>query len=174
MITEDEVEARFAKCDAMLVRMSTSACERAAKRFAGGDRSAILDAVFECATGPILLPRWARDAFVQAYLETKVGPPLHSSWDDVFGKPHGKHKKLDAKFKANKFQYLVYAAVLELRKGRPRKTDVFPAVARRFARFGIGEAVCRKYYRRIAKMARIDPADTKTIVEAAVRYKLLK
>jgi hypothetical protein len=172
-----EQEARLAKTDALLEQMAISACERAEKRFARGDRSAILDAIFECNTASIPLPRWAREAFQQAYLETKAGPPLHKSWDDVFGKPHGKGKHLDAKFKARKFQYLVYAAVVEMRKNRPRKTDVFPEVAKRsFERFGIriGEALCRKYYRRVAKMARLDPARTKTIIEDAIRYELLK
>jgi hypothetical protein len=154
--------------------MANSACERAAKRSARGDRSAILDAVFECANARMLLPGWARDAFVQAYLETKVGPPLHKSWDDVFGKPHAKHKHLDAKFKASKFRCLIYAAVLEMRNTRPRKTDVFPAVAKRFERFGISEALCRKYFRQVDRMARLEPARTKEWVDMHTRYELLK
>ena len=173
-----EQEALLAEGDALLQQMAIRACGHAEKRFARGDRSAILAAVFECANAGIPLPRWARDAFQRAYLDTKVSPPLHRSWDDVFGKPHGrKGKHLDAKFKASKFQYLVYAAVVEMRNNRPRKTDVFPEVARRsFERFGIriSEALCRKYYRRVDKMARIEPARTKTLIEAAIRYELLK
>jgi len=169
-----EEEALLARGDAMLKQMATGACEHAAKRFARGDRGAILEAVFECANAGMLLPRWAGEAFRQAYLETRVGPPLHKSWDDVFGKPHAKGKHLDAEFKASKFKYLVYAAVIEMRNNRLRKTDVFPAVAERFKRFGIGEALCRQYFRRVSKMARLEPARVKAMVEMEVRREFLK
>jgi hypothetical protein len=167
-------EAWAARVDDLLVRSANTACERAERRLQRGDRGAILDAVFECAIADIPLPRWANKAFRQAYIETRVGPPLHSSWDAVFGKPHGKHKKLDAKFKASKFQCLIYAAVLEMRNTRPRKTDVFPAVAKRFERFGISEALCRKYFRQVDRMARLEPARTKEWVDMHTRYELLK
>jgi hypothetical protein len=171
-----EKEALLAESAALLEQMAISDCELAEKRFARGDPSALLEAIFACANAGIALPRWARDAFVRAYLETKVGPPLHKSWDDVFGKPHGerKGKHLAAEFKASKFRYLVYAAVIEMRKDRSRKTDVFPAVAKRFECFGISEAMCRKYYRHVDKMARLDPVRTKEQVEAKIRYELLK
>jgi hypothetical protein len=151
-------------------------CERARKSFVRGDRGALLEAVFACAASDVLLPRWASDAFVRAYLETKVGPPRHTSWDAVFGKPHSdaKGKHLYAQFKAYKFKYHVYAAVLEMRGTRPHKTDVFPAVAKRFERFGISEALCRKYFRQVDKMARLEPMRTKEMVDMATRYELSK
>jgi hypothetical protein len=168
-----EEEAILADSEALFEQLANSACERAERSYNRGDRSAILEAMFACATSGVLLPPWVKDAFVQAYLETKVGP-LHRSWDAVFGKPHGKDEKLDAKFKASKFQCLIYAAVLEMRNTRPRKTDVFPAVAKRFERFGISEALCRKYFRQVDRMARLEPARTKEWVDMHTRYELLK
>ena len=172
-MTEEE-EVVLARGEALLEQLAHSAYERAERRLKRDDRSAILEAVFNCANSGVPLPQWASNAFVQAYLETVVGPPLHASWDSVFGKPHRKHRKLNAEFKASKFQWHVYAAVLEMRKARSRRTDVFPAVARRFERFGIGEALCRKYFRRVDKMVRREPARIKSLVDAAIRHGLSK
>jgi type VI protein secretion system component VasK len=75
-----EEEAILADSEALFEQLANSACERAERSYNRGDRSAILEAMFACATSGVLLPSWVKDAFVQAYLETKVGPPLHRSW----------------------------------------------------------------------------------------------
>ena len=104
-------------------------------------------------------------------METKIGPPLHATWDVVFGRPHAKYKNLPAKAQEKRLLWPVYAAVLEMRAKEPRQ-DAFPGVAKRFA---ISVALCRKYFRRAYKLA--DWGDergaqfAKRMIEAATNFK---
>src|SRR5262245_55861000 len=139
--------ALFAEGQALHAKMAADA----KRRFDRGDKGAILEAIFHCALGELPLADWPRDAFMRAYTETKVGPPLHRSWDVVFATPHEKHEKLHAKLLAGALRWRVYIAVLDLRAKQPHK-DHFPAVA---ARFGIGEALCRKYFRQAQRIAKV-------------------
>jgi hypothetical protein len=169
-----ESEARLAESDALLARMAANACERAKRRFERGDKGAILEAGFECANANTLLPNWARDAFIRAYMETVIGPPLHRSWDEVFGKPHDKKDhKLYAKFQAQKLLFPVYVSVLDARAKNPRK-DVFESVGKKF---GIGKSHCKKYFNNTHKLAtskNTAPMAKWLIEDARRRYGLLK
>ena len=49
--------------------------------------------------------------------ETISGPGPHRSWDDAFGKPHGKHTKIHAKVQEENWRWRVYFAVLSERSG---------------------------------------------------------
>ena len=174
MTTEDEVEARLAKSQAAFARMAADGCERARRRFERGDKEAILDAVFECANADTLLPDWLRKAFVRAYMETKIGPPLRHSWDEVFGRPHEKHEKLPAKLQARKLRFRVYVAVMDKRAKEPRK-DHFPAVAEQFS---ICTSHCKTYFNWVHKAAtsknEVRAYMTRVLIEEARRQDLLK
>ena len=64
--------------------------ERAEQDLAGGDKGAILRAVFICANCRMAMPDWLREAFLSAYQEAKKP---RAKWDDVFGTPRKKNLK---------------------------------------------------------------------------------
>ncbi len=173
-MTEDEIEARLAKGQAVLAQMAADGCARAKRRLKRGDKGAILEAVFQCATSGTPLPGWLCKVFSRAYLETVIGPPLHHSWDEVFGRPHGKHEKLPAKLQARKLRFRVYVAVIDKRAKEPRK-DHFPAIAEQFK---IGTSHCKTYFNSVHKAATSKDETlaymTRWLIEEARRQELFK
>ena len=67
--------------------------ERAEQDLAGGDKGAILRAVFICADNHMALPPGLREAFMSAYQKAK-NP--RAKWNDVFGTPRKKNLKSHA------------------------------------------------------------------------------
>jgi hypothetical protein len=64
------------------------------EQFDGGDKSALLYAIYHCClmNGP--LPAWLRFAFVDAF-ESATGRYEIKSWNDAFGLPHPKGTHLE-------------------------------------------------------------------------------
>jgi hypothetical protein len=92
-------------------------CEAQMREYDRGDKGALLRAVFHCAETGIPLPPRCAEAFMRAMTETISGPHPHRSWDDAFGRPHGKHKKIHAKVQEGNWRSRVYSAVLRERSG---------------------------------------------------------
>ncbi|MFL6799242.1 MAG: hypothetical protein ACJ8F3_17715 [Xanthobacteraceae bacterium] len=141
------------------------------QEFEGGDKSAILAAIYMAAERRTTLPEWAADAFMEAYED--ADEHCHKTWDAVFGSPPGKvGHSLHLK---NRLQWWVWARVKELRRASPRK-DPFPQVGKEFARFCVGQETLRKTYYQEANRTAYSP-DIKLIdvrlmadgVEAALR-----
>ncbi len=134
------------------------------EKFERGDKAALLRAIYKCAWQRLPLPEWVCVAFVKALEETKTRPPLHGSWDDVFGRPHKKGKKLTALRQAIRLRNKVYAAVIDMRAKQPH-TDHFLTVAKRF---GIGRQVCRKYFSHVDRQIRSKNVWERLLAAAAV------
>jgi hypothetical protein len=152
-------EGALADSERRFAELMANSLARAEQRLLRGDTAAILDAVFDCALAG-MLPEWLCRAFRQAYGAVKI-ELLHASWDDVFGRPHGKNTKLAAAQRDRAYRWAVYAEICDRRGQRPRK-DHFAEVA---AKYGIGEAVARKYYRKASRMMR--SADPRVVRFAA-------
>src|SRR4051812_17211287 len=95
-------------------------------RFASGDKSAILDAVYHAARFGAALPEWAASAFQNAYKAVRVNFDLRS-WDDAFGKP-GRGRKLAANKQRAQLAWAVYWRVRETRELKPKPQDIFDTV----------------------------------------------
>jgi hypothetical protein len=160
----------------IVAKIAEAVCETEMRQFDRGDKAALLRAIFECAKTGIPLPPRCAKAFMRAMTETISGPGPHRSWDDVFGKPHGKHTKIHAKVQEENWRWRVYFAVLseqsgpsreklirarrqgpaavqrlieQQKKQKPRKVSLdraFDRVHDRFRRFGITRSLCQKYY----------------------------
>jgi hypothetical protein len=61
------------------------------KFFEGGEKGALLEAMYFCFREGAPLPIWAKDAFEAAYDRATDGEI--GSWDAVFGKPWGKGRR---------------------------------------------------------------------------------
>ena len=133
----------------LLKVMAAKDCERAERRYARGDKTAILDAVLACVNAGVLMPEWAKLAFREAYRDVKVNY-LHASWDDAFGSPRKKHMKLPAARVRRAKQWKVWVRVTDLRAENPNK-DVFPAVA---DEFNLSVALCKAYFYKADRFAK--------------------
>ena len=134
-------------------QVAAAACERARLRFNQGNKGAILDAVYACATVGVPLPEWAATAFVKASDDVKR-KMLHASWDDVFGIPHLKGEKLPAKRNKAAKMWPVWLRVLELRQQQPGR-DHFDRAAQDFK---ISVALAKEYFYEAQKLC---PVSTK-------------
>jgi hypothetical protein len=64
------------------------------QQFEGGDRSALLKAIYHCCLMKRSLPDWLRLAFLDVY-ESATGRYEIKSWDHAFDQPHPKGAHLD-------------------------------------------------------------------------------
>jgi len=153
----------------IVAAIAETVCEAERRRFEGGDKGALHRAILECAKAKMPLPDWCTEVLIGA-----AARPV-SSWDAVYGKPHGKHRKVHAKLQEENWSWRVYVAVLseqqgfnleeavralqqgpaairelELRKrvdiAEKKKIPLEVAFARVATRFGFSESVCKKYY----------------------------
>jgi hypothetical protein len=153
----------------MAIALAEATCEAGRRQFERGDKAALLRTIFECARVKMLLPDWCAEAFMRAVAETKSDLRAGASWDDAFGKPHRKHRKVRAKGQEEKLRWRVYhavqreqagfsleevvrarrqglAAVQKLKKNKKRKIPLYVAFACVAKRFKLTESVCKKYY----------------------------
>ena len=138
--------------------------ERAEQDLAGGDKGAILRAVFICAGNHMAMPDWLREAFMSAYQKAKKP---RAKWDDVFGTPRKKNLKSHQVEVRGRLAPMIWVTIRDLRAKHPRK-DHFHDVANQF---GISEATCRNYFRRMEKAVAVmfakdpkeDPAEASAI-----------
>jgi len=96
----------------IVAKIAGAVCETQMRQFDRGDKAALLRAVFECAKAGIPLPPRCAKAFMRVMTETISGPGPHRSWDDAFGKPHGKHTKIHAKVQKENWRWRFKAETL--------------------------------------------------------------
>lgn len=110
--------------------------------FNAGDKSALMEAIFVCATSNLPLAPWAAYAYDQAY--SKIALAQFKSWDDVFGVPYPKGTQLNAIKKRNRLQIKVYDTVeAEVKSGRVVGESLFEDVGKKYA---ICKTLASEYY----------------------------
>lgn len=137
--------------------------ERTKQRFDRGDNSALLDAIYLCTVHwpgrP--LPSWVEAAFWNAFVGVKLAHE-YESWDEAFGLPHPKNRKLIAKRAEFEKRADLWVRVAELRRKAPHR-DHFPAVAKEF---GLSVAVAKKYFYATNKLTGYeDPVEALVMLE---------
>ena len=113
-----------------------------------GDPMALFTAIFICATHKLPLPDWAVAAFVSGY--QKVSGYDAASWDEVFGRPHPKGRKLWATKQESKKMFLVWKRVEELRQQDGRIGE--KAWRTVCDEFGIELTLCKRIHRKGAAL----------------------
>jgi hypothetical protein len=115
-----------------------------AAAFENGEKAALLEMMFHCATSNQPLPEWARNAFMQGYCVVREG--YAPSWDDLFGKPHPGKKHLRT-IQLDGQKWSVHSRVLDIRERENAPIDgaLFERVGREL---GIGgkTLVSKLYY----------------------------
>ncbi|MCK9229243.1 MAG: hypothetical protein M0Q23_00940 [Syntrophales bacterium] len=109
-----------------------------------GNDAAITEALFTCAVNSLAMPAWLEVALAHSY--HKVRRYQAKSWDDVFGKPHPKHIKIEAHRDRLKKRHAVYRKVQELRRDDPSVAidrGLFDDVGREFCLSG---SLVEKFY----------------------------
>lgn len=76
-------------------RYITQYLKAAKNKIQRGDKTVLLMAIHHCLLMKKPLPKWLREAFVQAY--ESAYPFEARSWDEVFGPPHPKGAHLQAR-----------------------------------------------------------------------------
>jgi hypothetical protein len=92
------------------------------QKFEGGDKSALLYAVYHCLLMKRPLPEWLRLAFLHAY-EAHARFEIRT-WDEVFGPPVPKSTQLEKE----KLRRLIINRVWELRAKRPIDRGLFEQI----------------------------------------------
>lgn len=112
------------------------------KRFAAGDRNALLGAIRICANHDLVMPEWLARAFIRSYdkvLRHDVG-----SWDDAFGRPLPKGKHLNAARKKRNKGFSAWIRVRQLHdQGRAIDEQLFEDVGKEL---GLGKTLVSEYY----------------------------
>jgi len=143
------------KLAAELEQVSEKALPELERRFAAGDKRALLEAVLHCMVGRgRKAPIWVRLAFANAYTDVTYYAKF-GSWDDVFGKPWPKGHREQAQRRA-KLRLYVWQRIRELHDHHARGIDnnLFEEVGEEF---GVGGRQAKEMYYRVEK--RLPPKD---------------
>jgi hypothetical protein len=111
------------------------------RAFRGGNKSALLAAVAECADAGLTMPEWLASAYLRAYRSVRNYEA--KSWDDVFGSAHRKGTNLTARRRRHEKSVKVWLAVESARRRGPVDDALFAAVGREL---GIGPTLTKEYY----------------------------
>ncbi len=110
--------------------------------FVKGNKWALMQAIYACASSGRALPKWAAEAYMQAFEEVRTAKV--KSWDDVFGKTWQKHHKA-----VNRRVTTMWPLFNEVRGMKAHKPslaideDLFEEVGKLF---GIGKTLASEYY----------------------------
>jgi hypothetical protein len=97
------------------------------QRYDGGDRGAVLEALYFCLSCREQVPDWVTHAFCRAYAEV-IGARA-GSWDSVFGKPWKKGTHLKKARERKDLEFKVWISVCALhRVGMPIDELIFQTV----------------------------------------------
>lgn len=107
--------------------------------FKEGNKRALTDAIYECASSRSVMPKWVVFAIQDAL--TSVSGFQSKSWDDVFGKPHPKGTNLNAQRKKIKFNWAIYESVKLSHK--PVDASLFEEIGKKF---GLGKTLTEEIY----------------------------
>ena len=114
------------------------------QRYANGNRFALLHAINICAKYYLVIPEWARDAFIEGF--SAVGSFRTNSWDDAFGRPYPKRMRMSMARRRRDLLPKVYNRVrqiLDAAPGTPVSEALFEQVG---DEFGIGKTLCSQLY----------------------------
>jgi hypothetical protein len=108
---------------------------RGRERFEGGDKSQLLYCLDHCVTNDLTIPEWLGKALADACHAVHMHKV--KSWDDVFGKPLAKGKRLETERRNMEIAWPLWRRVRELHAaGMPISKDakrgVFAAVGKDF------------------------------------------
>ena len=109
-----------------------------------GHKGAILEAFYLCSLRSLPIPKWCSLAYLEAY--RKVRHYKARSWDDVFGRPHPKNTKIEAKADERKKSVAVYNRILEMLQKEPETAiddGLFEKVGKEF---GLCKTLANRYY----------------------------
>ena len=121
--------------------------EKGRKLYEAGDKGALLYYLDFCIRCHVPIPDWLRQAFLDA--RDAVETFKVKSWDDVFGKPLKKGKRLTTERRKRAIAVSIYVRVDELHKaGKPIDTELFRAVGKEF---GVGSTVAKQLYYKFKK-----------------------
>jgi len=109
----------------------------------GGDKSALLDAIYYCCLMKRPLPEWLRLAFLGAY-DSKTGYEI-KSWDDAFGQPHPKSAHLKKEKRNFEIRHVIMQRVQELVSEKPVDKELFEKIGKDLG-IGGGTTVSEIYY----------------------------
>lgn len=113
------------------------------ERYEGGEKGALMYALYNCLSNGWEPPEWVRWGFIGAFddvVMARVG-----SWDDVFGSPHRKGEHFELKRIRRQLAPKVYIRALELQieEGHTVDEGLFERVA---AELNTSAATARRLY----------------------------
>src|SRR5262245_16922400 len=117
----------------------------------GGNKAAILKALHQCFLMNAPVPRWLRQAFVNAY--ENVAGFKAKSWDQAFGRPHPKRMRPQARKQYRDLRYPIAVSVHRRKAaGKPVDKRMFEKIAGELKRAGevariSGTTVSEIYYK---------------------------
>jgi hypothetical protein len=131
--------------------------EKGRERYEAGDRSELLYCLYWCVSGGRPIPHWLCVAFTQTFL---MADELHEvkSWDDVFGKPLKKGKRLGTERKKADIMRQLFQHINELHDEEGKALDglLFAAVGKKY---GVGATVAAEIYYAAQKRLLADEDD---------------
>lgn len=115
------------------------------EQYIGGEKGALTQAIFECFTSRIAVPKWVRFEFARAYYSVKEFSS--DSWDEHFGRPVEKGKQkaaLKKRFEKAGFLHSEVFRILEEDPTLGLDDEVMVIVAEKF---GIKKSLAWEYYK---------------------------
>jgi hypothetical protein len=130
------------------------------ERFEGGDKSALLYAIYRCLLMKRPLPEWLRLTFLHAY--EAHGRFEIRSWDEVFGRPVPKNTQLDKQRRNAELRPLIIERVEAREAGTPIDKGLFEEIGQGLTPPLKGTTVSEIYYdersRELREMMDFDPS----------------
>src|SRR5262249_1963041 len=134
MISEAETDEYLAECLQILK-----------EKFEGGNKSALLYAMYHCLLLKRTVPEWLRLEFLHAY-EAHARFEIRS-WDKVFGPPVPKGTHLETEKRNAELRPFIIERVQALKAERPIDKSLFERIARELRIKGVkGTTVSDIYY----------------------------
>jgi len=116
--------------------------EKGRERYEAGDKSELLYCLHHCIENNYPIPEWLKQAFRSARYAVHMYKV--KSWDDVFGKPLKKGKRLKTERKKMEIAEPLWARIRKLHdEGQPIGKPLFAAVGKEF---GVSGTVASEIY----------------------------
>jgi len=112
------------------------------ERYEAGDKSELLYCLSHCIRNAEPIPDWLKQAFESAYIDVVMRK--FKSWDDVFGKPLKKGKRLETERRNMEIAFPIWHRIRKLHDaGRPIDKALFAKVGKEF---GVSGTVAGELY----------------------------
>jgi hypothetical protein len=122
------------------------------ERFEGGDKSALLYAIYHCLLMKRPLPEWLRLKFLHAY-EAHARFEIRS-WNEVFGQPVPKSTHLETEKRNAELRFHIIDRVQALKAEKPIDKDLFEQIGEELGISGttVSDIYYDKHTRELCKM----------------------